>query len=79
MLVLIERLNHLDVFISNLNQTHRFDNNASGVSQLVTLLSPIQPQLVALESTGGLERLVICELHNAQIPIARVNPLNQRQ
>ena len=42
-------LNHLDVFISNLNQTHRFDNNLSGVSQLVALLSPIQPQLVALE------------------------------
>ena len=71
-------LAHLDVFISNLNQTHCFDNNSSGVSQLVTLLSKVQPTLVALESTGGLERLVINELNKAHISIARVNPRQVR-
>ena len=69
---------HLDVFISTHNQSDRFHNNEQGITQLITLLEQVQAKLVALESTGGLERLLMSQLHQAQIPLARLNPRQVR-
>lgn len=69
---------YLDVYITLEAQSYRFDNNQTGVTALVDILQALQPELVILESTGGLERLVISELQAAQILVAMVNPRKVR-
>ncbi len=39
----------------------------------------IQPQLVVVQSTGGLERQLVRELYAAGIPLAMVNPHRVRE
>ena len=58
--------------------SYRFDNNQTGIEQLLIILQEVQPELVALESTGGLEKLVISQLQSAQISVAMVNPRKVR-
>ena len=77
---------YLDVFISTHRQSghashalrERFENNVPGIAQLISVLKEVKPKLVALESTGGLERLILCELHRAQMTVARLNPRQVR-
>jgi transposase len=49
-------------------------NNASGIKQLVARLRELQPRLVVVEATGGLQRQVVAALWAAQIAVAVVNP-----
>ena len=52
----------------------RLANNASGIKQLVARLGELQPRLVVVEATGGLQRQVVAALWAAQIAVAVVNP-----
>jgi transposase len=49
-------------------------NTLTGVAQCVTRLQEVQPALIVVESTGGLERLVLEELCAVGLPVALVNP-----
>ena len=69
---------YLDVYIIQEYKSYRFDNNQTGVTKLVSILKDLQPELVTLESTGGLERLVISGLQTAGISFAMVNPRKVR-
>lgn len=51
-------------------------NSEAGVQALIEQLHPLAPNLVAVESTGGLERLLVWALQTAAIPVAIVNPRN---
>ncbi|MCX7840022.1 MAG: transposase, partial [Anaerolineae bacterium] len=44
------------------------------VAQLVNRLQALQPQLIVLEATGGLERPLLEVLQKAHLPVVRVQP-----
>ena len=69
---------YLDVHIAPLQKSYRLENDLCGVEELVTRLKAVAPELVVLESTGGLERLVVGKLQAAQISVALVNPRKVR-
>jgi transposase len=56
----------------------RSANDAVGIAELVGRLRPLRPQLIVLEATGGLERLVVAALALADLPVAVVNPRQVR-
>ena len=49
-------------------------NTETGMRELIEQLQPLAVSLVVLESTGGLERMSISALQQADIPVAMVNP-----
>ena len=49
-------------------------NKQGGVTELLTRLQGIQPELVVLEATGGLELTVTGTLCVAGLPVVVVNP-----
>ena len=49
---------HLDVYLERDNQHLQFANTEEGVETLTQRLQALEPQLVVLEATGGLERLL---------------------
>ena len=53
-------------------------NDAGGVATLVDRLQALQPTLIVLEATGGLERLVTSALATAGLPVVVVNPRQAR-
>src|SRR5262249_31516323 len=56
----------------------RSPNEAAGGAGVVGRLHPLSPQLVVLEATGGVERLVVAALALAQLPVAVVHPRQVR-
>jgi transposase len=56
----------------------RVANEEAGVAELVDRLRPLRPELIVLEATGGLERLVVAALALAGLPVAVVNPRQVR-
>jgi transposase len=54
-------------------------NDARGVKQLIKSLNKSSPQLIVLEATGGYERRLLQGLLDADLPVARVNPLRVRR
>lgn len=56
----------------------RYANDAVGIAELVGRLRALRPQLIVLEATGGLERLVVAALALADLPVAVVNPRQVR-
>lgn len=65
---------HLDVHILPEDTGKRFANSEEGIAQLLQWLTPLQPSLVVLEPTGGLERLVVAHLSAAKLPVSLPNP-----
>jgi len=64
----------LDVACYRSRAFQQFKNTAKGISKLVDWLREIQPQLVVLEATGGLELACVAELMQAGLPVAVINP-----
>jgi transposase len=51
---------------------------AEGVAELLAKLAPLQPALVVMEATGGLETMVAAALASAKIPLVVINPKRAR-
>jgi transposase len=68
----------LDVAVRPSGEAWRCANEEAGIAELVTRLRPLRPQLIVLEATGGLERLVVAALALAPLPVAVVNPRQAR-
>ena len=49
-------------------------NNEAGIQVLIEQLLPLSPTMVVVESTGGLERLLVSSLQVVSIPVAIANP-----
>ena len=64
----------LDVRLGRDGVIRRFANDAAGIAELVGLCKEHQVDLVALEATGGYERLAVAMLWGAGIATAVVNP-----
>jgi transposase len=56
----------------------RCANKASAFAELIAQLIDLQPALIVLEATGGLERAVVAALHGAGLPVVVVNPRQVR-
>jgi transposase len=69
----------LDVALGSQGELWRVANTPEGVAELVARLVAIRPELIVLEATGGLEALVLAELHAAGLWVARVNPGRVRE
>lgn len=53
-------------------------NDARGIASLVDRLQALQPTLIVLEATGGLERAATAALAAADLPVVVVNPRQAR-
>ena len=71
--------NQLDFFIHPLNIKLRVDNDKRGIAKLIDQCARHGVRLVALEATNKYHRQAHEMLHNADIPVAVINPFRSRQ
>src|SRR6266571_3020369 len=64
----------LDIALRPSGERWSVPNDTNGVTALVDRLQALQPTLIVLEATGGLERLVTSALATAGLPVVVVNP-----
>lgn len=69
----------LDVASWTSNEYKRFRNDPIGIQELIDWLKVLQPELIVLEATGGLELPFVAELAYAKMPVAVVNPRRIRE
>jgi transposase len=63
----------LDVASWRSNEYRRFQNDPTGIQELIDWLKILQPELIVLEATGGLELPFVAELAYEKMPVAVVN------
>lgn len=68
----------LDVAVYGKVGRHSFTNDEQGISQLVSWLKGLNPEIVVMEATGGLETPLVAALGVAGVPVAVVNPRQVR-
>lgn len=68
----------LDVAVWGEEDVQRLSNDAIGVADLLERLSSWQPQLIALEASGGYEQLAAREMMMSGFPVAVANPTRVR-
>jgi transposase len=68
----------LDVAVCPSGQSESVTNDEAGIKTLVKRLGEIQPALIVLEATGGVERQLTRALVNAELPVVVINPRQVR-
>ena len=68
----------LDIALRPSGERWSVPNDTNGVTTLVERMQTLQPTLIVLEATGGLERLVTSALATAGLPVVVVNPRQAR-
>ena len=69
----------LDVHILGSGEEWQVRNDAEGICQLADSLEQLSPTLIAVEATGGYERLMVVQLSAGGLPITVVNPTRVRR
>ena len=69
---------YLDVYLRPSNKLFQVTNNEVGISQLVQTLKKIEPELIVLEATGGMEINATLKLTQAELSVAVINPRQAR-
>lgn len=69
----------LDVGVGETGETWSAGNDQVGIARTVERLGQLNPRLVVVESTGGLESHLVRELYLAKVPVALVNPSRVRE
>ncbi|MBA3075055.1 MAG: IS110 family transposase [Anaerolineae bacterium] len=69
----------LDVASRTSNEYKQFRNDPTGIQELIDWLKFLQPELIVLEATGGLELPFVAELAYVKMPVAVVNPRRIRE
>lgn len=64
----------LDIARSDSTTVQTFTNQAQDIQQIVQWLTAANPAVIVVEATGGLERLVMDALLDANLPVALVHP-----
>lgn len=70
---------NLDVASWTGNEYKRFQNDPTGIKELIDWLKILQAELIVLEATGGLELPFLAELAFEKMPVAVVNPRRIRE
>jgi transposase len=73
----VSQLN-LDIAVRPSGEQGRTGNEPDSISKLVKRLQQLEPALVVVEASGGLENLLVAELSLAGLPVAVVNPRQTR-
>ena len=68
----------LDVAILPSEEIFAVDQTQDGLNTLLVRLSEVQPALVVMEATGGLEQAAMLALHDAGVPVSVLNPRQVR-
>ncbi len=68
----------LDIAKRPLGERESVSNDESSIKALVKRLVEIQPALIVLEATGGIERYLTGALASAELPVIVVNPRQVR-
>mgnify|MGYP000860160061 FL=1 len=69
----------LDVAVGQTGETWSAKNDGTGIEKTVEHLTSLHPQLVVVESTGGLEQALLRAMHQAGVTFALVNPYRVRE
>ena len=69
---------YLDVYIRPSSKLFQVKNDEIGISRLVEILQDIQPELIVLEATGGMEIDAAIQLTQAELSVAVINPRQAR-
>lgn len=64
----------LDVCVLPHGEAFALARTPQGIDELIARLKPLAPQLIVLEATGGLERVVTAALAGAGLAVVAVNP-----
>ena len=67
----------LDIAVGENGSLWSVTNDSEGIEKLIEQLVQFKPQLIVLESTGGLERPVLFALDHAGLPVALINPVER--
>ena len=68
----------LDIALRPSGERWTVPNDTNGVTALVDRMQTVQPILIVLEATGGLERMVTSALATAGLPVVVVTPRQAR-
>ena len=68
----------LDIALRPIGTRWTVSNDDAGITDLVTRLQGLGPQLIVLEAPGGYQRAVVAALAAAALPVAVVNPRQAR-
>jgi len=68
----------LDVHVLPSGQAFAVARDGKGLNELIEQLASVQPQLIAVEATGGFETIVAAAIAGAHLPLAVVNPAQVR-
>jgi transposase len=69
---------HLDLAVRPTQETWQAPHDDQSIQEMVTGLQGLQPTLIVLEATGGLELPLVAALGVAGLPVAVVNPRQVR-
>ena len=69
---------NLDVYIRPSSQLFQVTNDEVGIGKLAQTLKNIQPELIVLEATGGMEINAAVKLTRAGLAVAVINPRQAR-
>jgi transposase len=69
---------YLDVYVRPAGKLFQVTNNEVGIIKLVQSLIEIQPELIVLEATGGMEINAAIKLTEAELAVAIINPRQAR-
>ena len=69
---------YLDVYIRPMAKLFPVTNDDSGIQKLIKVLREIQPELIVLEATGGMERNAAVTLTQVGFAVAVINPRQVR-
>lgn len=68
----------MDVAIWDNEETWEFENEAAGWQEMVEKAKELNPSLIVVEASGGIEQRVVAELYLEELPVAIVNPTRVR-
>ena len=72
------RQKYLDIYVRPQGKLFQVTNDEIGIRKLVQTLKNIQPELIVLEATGGMEIDAAIKLTQAELAIAVINPRQAR-
>ena len=68
----------LDVALWGSDTVWRVSNDDEGVAKIMARVAELEPQLIAVEATGGYEQLLVQSMLLNSLPVAVVNPTRVR-
>ena len=69
----------LDVAVRPDGERWQTANTEEAFPELIARLKALEPELIVIEATGGLERAVVAAMATADLPVAMINPRQARE